>query len=376
MASLSTKCATAATVLTLFSPTVTELTEQYLTLPTDFLTATGYIRKEVTGSRLHGVDWDGVSGVETVVRENGHRTQGFWKEWREWCAKSPGADLETHGNRVCELVLRHFGPYDNQTAETLSQRRKLQQQRASVLKTLNTSCPLSLRNAAWEYLGGPLAPLTLIPPTAGESSEDTMISSTIPRSCALEGLTISHSPLSRGELILRAHAEVNPDLRWQKATSLEEVANNILKSAQPFEKTLDEIDEALLKTPLPSIPGEGSPADIDLIPYGRLICRHRAVIAAIPLALAGFNVELVRGAIEVGSAQEPHLFIYCEERGILEASSHGPVFWKRVTSSSESPSLPVFYTEEGSIYRVYQRTKLTEGHSQSVVRDAAAGSCK
>jgi hypothetical protein len=151
---------------------------------------------------------------------------------------------------------------------------------------------------------------------------------------------------------------MTPEVTWPRATSLDEVAINILARARPFENAIDEIDRALVNTPLPPIPGEGSLADPDLIPYGRLICRHRAVIAAIPLALAGFDIELVNGSREVGGIVAPHLFIYCHEIGVLEASSNGPAFWMKPTRSSGNPALPLLDMEDGSRYRFYHRTKL------------------
>lgn len=358
MPTLTTKCAAAASILALSSPAVTTQGEDPCP---DFTTATGYTRRELGGSSIHGVDWDKAPGVETILRENGIRSTGFWRDWREWRAHSSTADLEAHGNRVCELILRHFGPYDKKTAEALGQRRKLQQQRATAVQSLNTSCPPYLRSAAWEYLGGPVTPDPLVVYKAGEQLASVVTYPSISLSCELGGvLAANHSAgaLSSGEAILLAHVACNPALNWPQTNSLDDIANNILASARPFEKTIDDIDRALTNTRLPSIPGEESPADLDLIPYGRLICRHRAVIAAIPLALAGFKVELINGSREATGAQEPHLFVYCRGIGVLEASSDGPTFWIKTKGSAVDPTAAALEMEDGSIYRFHQRTEL------------------
>lgn len=363
MATLCTKCAAAASILALSSPAIPNQGENPYP---EFSLATGYIRREVRGSQVHAVDWDHAPGVETILRENGPKSAGFWRQWREWRASFPNANLEAHGNRVCELLLRHFGPYDKKTSEALAQRRKLHQQRATAVQSLNTACPPYLRSAAWEYLGGPVAPLSLEPPTlAGNGTTDAVEALSMPASMPFSGdfgglLTGDRSTgvLSRGELILLAHAAGNPALNWPHRNSLEDVAKTVLASAQPLEKVVDDLDRALINTPLPAIPGEDSPADPDCIPYGRLICRHRAVIAAIPLALAGFKVELVNGWHEAAGTQEPHLFIYCRGVGVLEASSNGPTFWMKAKRSQEEPTAAALEMEDGSVYRFHCRTQL------------------
>lgn len=361
MSTVTTKCATAASIFTLLSlPGDITPAEKPVFHP-DFNTAIGYIRRDINSAPVHAVDWDGKPGVETVLRENGRHSRGFWRELRAWIATNPHANLETHGTRVCELLLRHFGPYDKATSEVLARRRELEQKRAQVAQSLDTAFPPTLRSAAREYLGGSISytlAASAISPLAFDLplfSHFDIKTNVVQR---LDDATIPGFVLSRSEIVLREHLAGSSENSWPQTNSLEAVAKEIVDRARPFLTTLDEIDLALLSARLPPIPGEGSPSDLDLISYGHLICRHRAVIAAIPLALAGFDIELVSGTREVKGIPVAHLFVYSKELGVLEASSDGPDFWIKVKSSSGDPALPVLTMEDGSIYRFYHRTNL------------------
>jgi hypothetical protein len=258
-------------------------------------------------------------------------------------------------------LLHYFGPYDELTAHVLASRRKLELRRIEIAKALHEACPEDVRDAAHEYLleafkcSAMGQPLTRRVVTGGEEQSNQMpVVGGLP--LGLLGVTetsFSASGFARLELLAphREHSTV-------PYKSLEMIAQEVIDRARPFEAALEEIDVALSGMRLPEIPGEGYPAHINVIPHGRLICRHRAVIAVLPLAEAGFDVELVNGSREVGGVSVPHLFIYSREVGVLEPSANGPEFWIKVKHESSEPKLPVLEMQDGSRYHFAHRTKI------------------
>jgi hypothetical protein len=357
----TTNCATAASIFALLSlPSDRSLTHHPLSHP-DFSLASGYIQRTIGNSRVHAVDWDGNPGIETVLREDGPRSKAFWRETREWIADHPELDLETYGTRVCELLMQHFGPYDEETSKALGQRRELERQRAHISDDLDCACPPSLRHAAHEYLGMTIThPITTRLPAyflmSGIHAQLHDFSGSRPQ--LSDDLSLSETPLSSSETVLRESMALTSDSTVPTPKLLTTFAERIVREAHPLEKKLHEIEQALWRVTLPPIPCEGSPADPDIIPYGRLICRHRAVIAALALADAGFDVELISGARESSGSSFAHLFVYSKEVGVLEASVEGPEFWMKVKVTSGDPALPVLEMEDGSRYRFYHRTPL------------------
>jgi hypothetical protein len=363
MSPISTKCATAASLFALLSlPSDRRLPDKAISHP-DFQGATGYIRRTIDAARVHAVDWDGKPGVETVLRENGRRSAAYWNDVREWNAKHPAESLEAYGTRVCELLLRHFGPYDEATSTVLGQRREIERRKAQLTRALDRLSPPAIRHAAHEYLGMTMTHFLLTPlptPAFAGSVQAQPTEFGGGRLTLYADLSRSELALSTSETVLRECLTLSAGTELPTTKSLTSLAEEIVEKARPLEAALDELDQALWRVTLPPIPCETSPADPDLIPYGRLICRHRAVIAALPLAEAGFDVELVNGAREARGTSTPHLFVYSREVGVLEASADGPEFWIKVTGSSGDPALPVLEMSDGSRYRFYHRTKMTQ----------------
>jgi hypothetical protein len=326
----------------------------------DFSTSTGYICRAVNGAPVHAIDWNGEPGADSLLRENGPRSGPLWREFGKWRTHNPDAGLKAHGDEICRLLLHYFGPYDRLTAEALSKQRELQIQKMQVSAELNSLCPPQVVAAARDYLGISTVPVILshlpLLPTFGHQLPTPLAPKSPHQSSeALPEKLFARLEIQLRELLLGMPA--SHDL--SRSSSLDEVARALLQNTQSFQNELDELDRELLNLVLPAIPGEHSPADLDLIPYGRLICRHRAVIAAVPLANAGFAVELVVGSREDKGVSVPHIFVFNEELGILEASSNGPHFWIGVATSTGSQEMPTLRMADGSTYQFHRRILLS-----------------
>ena len=334
MSSFSARCARTASLLAL----ATLPNDRSLRDPTlkhdDFTAATGYIRRSVNGVICHGVDWDGTPGIEAVVRENGVRSAALFREFRSWRTSHNSSSLVEHGNQACAFLAKHFGPYDKATSEALQQRRELENNRAQLISNLEKEFPLAVRSAAHEHLSpqlaysvrAPLAPLATFAPLTPRAIDLSANSFTATNSQEQP----SPALFLRNEAILWEF--IQSDKSLASLSSLEEAAKTILERCEAREKQIDGVDLALSLFRLPAIPGERKPADVDLIEYGALICRHRAVVVATLLAETGYQIELVEGTVTRHGHSGGHLFIYSEEAGILEPSAEGPEFWRKTVS--------------------------------------------
>lgn len=359
MATLSSKCATTASLLALATlPSHHTLTDPPITHE-DFASARGYIRRTIHGKIVHAVDWDGTPGIESIVRESGRRSEGLWKEFRAWRATNQNADSIEAGNMACSLLLKHFGPYHQATSDALSKRRALQREKTEATRSLESECPLALRVAARDYLSQHFGYLVKMPPPlpflpgglasgVEESTNSFPLDSRYERSVG--------SPFSGPESVLREFMLTN--LFLTNATSLEDAAKSVLSKARAMEETIDMLDMSQAIMRLPPIPGERQPADMDLINYGALICRHRAVVVGVLLADAGFDVEVVEGSVGRDGNSGGHLFVYSAERGILEPSADGPNFWRRMVSATEENNALIITVDDGTTYRFGNRTPL------------------
>lgn len=326
----------------------------------DFRNATGYLTRTIGNERCHALDWDGRPGVDSILREGGRRSGALWREFREWRALHHEGTLREAGTKACETLLKHFGPYDRRTAEALAAKRRVHGERLRILKELDERYPASVRCAAREYLvpqvalaiNAPSFPsvLGISNPAIGGAS-----SNRVPRDISFE--SEAFGSLSRAEHVLREHMGLESD-RYV-ACSVEDFAKEVLAQIRPVENELDMLDvqEGLMR--LPSIPGEGEPADMDRIPFGSLICRHRAVVVAILLADGGFDVEVVRGTVEQEGRSGGHLFVYAASEGILEPSADGPEFWRAVVAASEEEGKIALKVQSGGTYRFEHRTRVT-----------------
>lgn len=285
----------------------------------------------------------------------------MWSEFRQWRLSQPEASRREAGTKACEALLKYFGPYDIRTAEVLEAKRKVHREREKLLRKLDDEFPASLRSAAREYLGPQVSLVLNLPPLpsvlgVGSPYLTEPPQNPLQREANFE--TEFLGSMSKAEQVLRDYM-VTASNR-QPLTTLQELAKDIVDRIKPLESQLDVLDIQESLTRLPSIPGELEPADIDRIPFGFLICRHRAVVVGILLADAGFELEVVRGAVEQEGRRGEHLFIYAEGDGILEASSDGPDFWKEVASSSENDGKLAARVKGGSTYRFEHRTPLTK----------------
>lgn len=358
MSSFSTRCATAASLLALATlPTDRSVREQTLTHD-DFTRGVGYLRRNVNGVVCHGVDWDGVPGIESVVRENGVRSAELFREFRAWRATHNSTSLMEHGNKACALMAKHFGPYDKATSNALRYKRELENKRDQLAADLEKEFPLSLRSAAREHIAPELAyatkaPLASLAPltTHAVDLSSHFFATTSPLDQPSPAL------LLKNEAILSEFIQTNSNLPAH--TSLEDAAKTILNRYAERDKQIDYLRLELLIYRLPPIPGERTPADIDLIEYGSLICRHRAVIVALLLADAGYAIELVEGSVTQQGHSGDHLFIYSEEAGILEPSAEGPDFWRSTMATKDDPSGFLVLVDSETKYKFGHRTPLS-----------------
>lgn len=360
MPDFSTKCATTISLLALASlPGDRSLFDPPLP-EGEFKTTKGYERRVVDGAICHVVDWDGAIGAEAIFRENGRRSTHLWREFRAWRAESHNNDLVENGNKACALLLKHFGPYDQATSDALASRRAMEKERSQVAKNLEKEVPLTLRSAARDYLAPQLAYTVKIP------SPLSYIAA--PAQTALGDISLSEKnlfnadrsevigPFSPSEAVLREYVE-----GFQgpvDSTSLEHAAKSIIDRALPLETRLDLLDVQLLVSRLPPIPGERSPADMDLIHYGSLICRHRAVIVGVLLADAGFDVEIVEGTVSRDSHTGGHLFVFSKTDGILEPSADGPQFWRKTATVGHDGTRMSITVDGDTVYHFGNRTEL------------------
>lgn len=325
----------------------------------DFKSASGHIQRVVDGEVIHAVDWDGRPGAESIFRERGRRSHKAWSEFREWSSRNPDTCLRAAGQQACEVLLNCFGPYDARTSEALEAKRSVQRERDALIRRLDGEYPAAVRCAAREYLAPhllsslhvPTFPISLsMGDLAFGDSSAFQFSSTLP-----SGPPTALSAV-QAEEVLRRHMQM--DAFGTIGTPLDEYARGILDRVKPLEGELDVLDvtEAVMR--LPVIPGEGEPADMDRIDYGRLICRHRAVIVGLLLADAGFKLELVSGTVQQDGHQGGHLFLYSSGVGVLEASASGPEFWRSVESAWREEHSLALKVNGGSIYRCHHRTKL------------------
>ena len=335
----------------LFDPPITH---------SDFSSSTGYIRRIVNGTVCHAVDWDGTKGVDTILRENGRRSGPLWHEFREWRRISEKSNLIDHGNKACELLLKHFGPYHEVTSQALTHQRNLARERASLAKLLDKEYPPAVRLAAREYSAPHFAyTLTFASPL---NYVATPILSTVgdlstPSTPKGAEAPIDPGVYSRSEHVLRDYLETNGPLKT--INSLDEATKIILEKIKPLEEKLELLDIQLALSTLPSIPGEAHPTDLDLLEYGSLICRHRAVLVGLLLADAGFEVEIVEGVVSRGEHSGRHLFVYTQACGILEPSADGPDFWQKTIPGDTRETLGVLIVEGGAKYHFHHRTLLS-----------------
>lgn len=360
MSQLSSKCATAISILSLASlPGDRSLFD--VPLPRGEFTSTqGYERKMIGDTVFHAVDWNGSSGAESVFRETGRRSGRTWREFRAWRTDSGNRDIIDNGNKACALLLKHFGPYDQATSDALTRRRAAEKERAELVKALEKECPLPLRTAARDYLAPQLAyalrgpsPFTYIAAPILPSLVDPL---TTERSLFSSEKSEVTGPLSSSELVLRDY--IGGNQHAIPPSTLENVAKSILDRALPLEEKIDLLDIQLAVARLPDIPGEETPADMDRIHYGSLICRHRAVIVALLLADAGFDVELVEGTVSRDGHSGGHLFIFCEQTGILEPSADGPDFWRSIEVVSLNGRSMAITVSGNTVYTFGHRTKM------------------
>lgn len=359
MAGFSTKCATTASLLALATlPGDRALFDAPITHE-DFPSARGYLRRSVDGGVVHALDWDGNPGVEAILRENGRRSAGLWREFRAWHSSHGGAGVAEAGNTACALLCKHFGPYHHGTSEALSQRRSLERERTQAARTLEKECPLALRLAARDYLSRHFGYLVKIPTPYPFVAETLPNAVEVPTG-VLSSETRYEPPLgsifSHSESVIREFMLTTPFLT--NATSVEDAAKSVVAKITPLEENLDVLDITRAVFRLPQIPGERQPADIDLIEYGALICRHRAVVVAVLLADAGFDVEVVEGAVVREGFSGAHLFVYRDGKGILEPSADGPSYWRSTTSTSRENNALLITVEGDLTYRFGVRTPL------------------
>jgi hypothetical protein len=360
MPDLSTKCATTISLLALASlPGDRTLFDAPLD-EANFKTTKGYERRVVDNVICHAVDWDGAIGAEAVFRENGHRSGRLWQDFRAWRKTTPSNDIVDNGNKACALLLKHFGPYDQATSEALANRRALEKERAQAARNLEKECPLSLRTAARDYLAPHLSYTIKIP------APPTHIAATVPPNLTEAPTsefnvlsperTVIGGPFSPSATVLREYLAATQS--FVDTTSIEAAARAILEKALPLESRLDLLDVKLMVPHLPPIPGEGHPADMDLIHYGALICRHRAVIVGVLLADAGFDVEIVEGYVSRDEYTGGHLFVFSKTAGILEPSADGPDFWRKTASVAHDGTHMSITVDGDTVYKFGNRTEL------------------
>lgn len=325
----------------------------------DFNSASGYVIRDIDGERCHALDWDGLPGIESILREKGLRSHALWTQFRLWRSEHHDSSLRDAGTKACEVLIKVFGPYDRATAAALEARRSVSRERQKILSKLDQEYPAMLRCAAREYLA-PEISLTLTLPTFPPILGVNLQSLGAPPTDQVHRDIVFESELfgsvSRAEHVLRHYMTSASDPL--QASSVGEFAKGVLDKIKPVEVELEmlEIQESLMR--LPAIPGEGEPADMDQISFGSLICRHRAVVVGIVLADAGFNIEVVRGSIEQDGRRGGHLFLYSELEGILEPSSDGPEYWKEVVSVYYEGGAMLVQVKGGALYRLDHRTRL------------------
>ena len=358
MAAITQKCATTVSILALASlPGDRGLFQPTPSHP-DFKSGTGYVKRTINGEACHGVDWDGTTGVDSVFREKGPRSGRIWREFREWNTAEGRGDLARSGNKACELLLKHFGPYHPETSDALQGQRKLEDERRQVEAKLDAQFPATVRRAAHEYLGPHLSLAVRLPPfapTLGISTlalpEGSTIQAAIPSPEYVGGGSFTQS-----EIVLRNFMLASRVLTAME--SVEDFAKEVVEKADPIESQLQmlEVRSSLLR--LPPIPGEGQPADMDHIYFGAMICRHRAIVVGILLADAGFDVEVVRGTVERDGHSGRHLFVFAPDGGILEPSADGPDFWRDAVTATEDNGKLSIKVKSGAVYRFEHRVPL------------------
>lgn len=364
MADLTQKCATTVSILALASLPGDRGAFEPTPLHDDFKVARGYVRRVVNGEVCHGVDWDGFRGVDSVFRENGRRSRLVWDEFRSWTQAKSRCEISEAGTKACELLLKHYGPYHEDTAEALKLRRKIERERDALIDQLDSQYPPAVRIAAREYLGPTISlsvKLPSVPPAPsltepGAKSDFALFQSSPPIPDFAVG-----GPFSKAESVLREF--MNGGEPASPFQSVELFAREILERVQPLESELQIVDlkEALFR--LPAIPGESQPADMDRIHYGALICRHRSIVVGLLLADAGFDVEIVRGTVEFEGHTGYHLFVYAPERGILEPSADGPEFWKEAIAAAEDKGKLTIKVKSGAVYGFEHRVPLRPDRS-------------
>jgi len=350
---LSSKCSTVASILALATlPGDDALRDTPIQHP-DFIASAGHIRRVIDGAVCHGVDWDGLPGVDTIVREHGRRSGPLWREFRAWREQMGSPDLKLAGDIACALLTKHFGEYHEATAEALRQRRALQRERIELSRKLDAEFSPLLRRAAREYLSPQLAYSLKLPTpdvfiAASLSSPETHFPPNLPPTVVSAGTTDTSSYV-RSLMLLQDHQSKNFPL--PSSTDLDDTAREILARVEPVENMLTVLDVKLALATLPPIPGEDRPADMDRLAYGSLICRHRAVIVGVLLAETGYDIRLVEGTVARGNLPGGgHLFLYSPTEGILEPSAEGPHFWQQPLKESVRDGIREILVEGDLLY--------------------------
>lgn len=360
MFSLSNKCSTLASLFAL--ATLPGDRSEYRSTPDheDFKNASGYIKRVIDGEVCHAVDWNGTPGIDTIFREHGHRSHRIWRDYREWSQAQTGSDLTLAGNKACELLLKHFGPYHKETSDALEARRAVERERDQLEHRLEKEYPAAVRAAARDFFA-PMMTLSVKPPPFPTL---LIVDDSTPREGrSLGGLPDFGDPwLPEGnaisaEAVLRAY--LRTEAKLNDSVSVEHFAREVFEKTKSFESDIQilEVKETLMR--LPPIPGEGSPADMDRLQYGALICRHRAVVVSVLLSDAGYDIELVQGVVERGIHQGLHLFVFAPGKGILEPSADGPDFWREPVSVTEREGKLAITVKNGVVYKFDHRTPMT-----------------
>lgn len=358
---LSSKCSTVASILALATLPGDEALRDAPIQDPDFIASSGHIRHVIDGAVCHGVDWDGLPGVDTIVREQGRRSGPLWREFRAWREQIGSPDLRLAGDMACALLTKHFGEYHEATAEALRQRRALQRERVELARNLDAEFSPPLRRAAREYLSPQLAYSLKLPTpnvfiAASLSSPETSLPPDPPPTVATAGTTDSSSYV-RSMMLLQDHQ--NKNLPLPSSTDLEHTAREILARVEPVESMLTTLDMKLSLVTLPPIPGEERPADVDRLAYGSLICRHRAVIIGVLLAETGYDIRLVEGTVTRGNLPGGgHLFLYSPTEGILEPSAEGPHFWQQPLTESVRGGIREILVEGDLLYKFTREVPL------------------